>query len=191
MLEVSEMFYSIQGEGLRAGQATVFIRLSGCNLRCSFCDTKYAWGGGESRTIEQLLLEIAAYPCTWVCITGGEPFLQDITGLTQSLYEKGYKVQVETNGSLDFQTKAHVDHLTVSPKVAIKPYYVDHADEFKYVVSSEEDLKRILPSYLFNGPIYLQPESNKKEAVEFCTKVIKETPKWRLSLQLQKILGIR
>ena len=103
-LLVNEFFFSIQGESLFSGLATVFVRLSGCNLRCSYCDTKYAFPDGEEIKIDEIIKRISSYKCKLVEITGGEPLLQDETPkLIYTLLEKGYKVLLETNGSIDIK----------------------------------------------------------------------------------------
>lgn len=101
-LLVNEIFYSIQGESLSAGIPCVFVRLTGCNLRCSYCDTPYAYDEGTKMAITEILKEVAAFRCPVVEITGGEPLLQNNTPLLiQSLLEDGYEVLLETNGSID------------------------------------------------------------------------------------------
>jgi len=101
-LKVNELFYSIQGESLYAGLPRVFIRLTGCNLRCSYCDSRYAYADGESIPIQNILLRVDAYHCPLVEITGGEPLMQEGTlELILKLIKKGYKVLLETNGSID------------------------------------------------------------------------------------------
>ena len=100
-LNVTEIFYSIQGESLYAGKPCAFIRLSGCNLRCHYCDTRYAYEPGKSMPIEAILFQIKDYACPLVEITGGEPLLQPETPyLATALLDAGYVVLIETNGSL-------------------------------------------------------------------------------------------
>jgi 7-carboxy-7-deazaguanine synthase len=100
-LKVSEIFYSIQGESLRAGYPCVFVRLAGCNLRCTYCDTAYALHGGTQRSIEEILKDVKQYRCSLVEVTGGEPLLQDETPeLITKLAETGYNVLLETNGTI-------------------------------------------------------------------------------------------
>ena len=102
MLKVNEIFYSIQGESSFAGLACVFVRLTGCNLRCSWCDTTYAYEEGFDISVAEITARIQAYPCSLVEITGGEPLLQNGTpSLAKLLLDKGYSVLVETNGSQD------------------------------------------------------------------------------------------
>lgn len=104
-LYVSEIFFSIQGESIYCGRPCVFVRLSGCNLRCTYCDTTYAYGQTKALYIEEILAKVAAYPCALVEITGGEPLIQENTRiLVDQLLEKGYEVLLETNGSQDIGT---------------------------------------------------------------------------------------
>jgi 7-carboxy-7-deazaguanine synthase len=101
-LLVNEIFFSIQGESTWAGLPFVFIRLTGCNLRCRYCDTRYAYAQGERLEVDDVLQKVAAFACPRVTITGGEPLVQDHTpDLAARLLEKGYRVTLETNGSLD------------------------------------------------------------------------------------------
>ncbi len=101
MLIINELFHSIQGESTYAGLPCVFVRLTGCNLRCSYCDTTYAYEGGESRTVEEVVNQVKAFPARLVEITGGEPLLQpETTNLVQAFANRGWKVLLETNGAM-------------------------------------------------------------------------------------------
>ncbi len=104
MLKVNEIFYSIQGEGVLTGFPTVFVRLTGCNLRCSWCDTVHDYEKGEAMTISAIQEKISLHPCRRICITGGEPLLQnergELVSLLTALLEQGCSVSLETNGSL-------------------------------------------------------------------------------------------
>jgi 7-carboxy-7-deazaguanine synthase len=101
-LTVNEIFYSIQGESVHAGLPCVFVRLTGCNLRCRYCDTRYAFNEGRAMAVGQVLDRVASFGCDRVEITGGEPLLQDRTPeLANALLANGYEVLMETNGSLD------------------------------------------------------------------------------------------
>ena len=101
-LVVNEIFYSLQGESSHAGRPCVFVRLTGCNLRCSYCDTKYAYEEGKEMDIDQIMDHLSAYPCRLVEITGGEPLIQEGTpALIQALLARNYEVLLETNGSLN------------------------------------------------------------------------------------------
>jgi 7-carboxy-7-deazaguanine synthase len=99
-MKINEIFTSIQGEGILIGTPTTFVRMTGCNLRCSWCDTKYAYEEGEEMSSEDIITKIKAYSQNHVCITGGEPLLQDdVISLIQNLVNEGYEVCLETNGS--------------------------------------------------------------------------------------------
>ncbi len=203
-LRIAEVFPSVQGEGLRQGEPTLFVRLAGCNLRCSFCDTKYARTGGEMRTRDSVVAEVRRirldFPADWVCLTGGEPLLQDISGLVRDLKKEGLKVQVETNGTVD--RLLPVDWYTVSPKP--KDYFYQlrfrkSAREVKLVASRELDLdvvRRLRKEFPQETPIILQPESNRlvsaRRAMSILERCLREgLTNIRLSCQLQKVLKIK
>ena len=101
-LRLTEIFYSLQGEASRAGLPTVFVRLTGCPLRCTWCDTTYSFSGGEPASIESVLAEVGKYPARQVCVTGGEPLSQkECLPLLTALCDAGYEVSLETSGALD------------------------------------------------------------------------------------------
>lgn len=101
-LRLTEIFYSLQGEAARVGLPTVFVRLTGCPLRCTWCDTTYSFTGGEPATIASVLAEVAKYPAQQVCVTGGEPLAQkECLPLLSALCDAGYDVSLETSGALD------------------------------------------------------------------------------------------
>lgn len=203
-LKISEIFFSAAGEGLRQGQPTIFIRFSGCNLRCSFCDTKYAWKGGKKLLPKEILDKIASlkerYMTDWVCLTGGEPLLQDVGALVRLLKRKGFRVHIETNGTRPLPVKP--DWLTVSPKspgYKITPDCLRLASEIKLVVTRSlkpEEIKRIRERLPGNIPVLLQPQSNAvwsyKKARKLYLQAVREGwPNIRLSCQLHKIYGIK
>lgn len=203
-LKIAEVFASVQGEGLRQGEPTIFVRLSGCNRRCAFCDTKYAWTGGKDRTRDEVLAEVRRlrldFPAPWVSLTGGEPLLQDISGLVRDLKKEGFKVQAETNGTVD--RLLAVDWYTVSPKppeYAVEPRFLKTARDVKLVVSRELSLdivRRVRKKFPPGTPIFLQPESNRRrstaKAMEILSAGLKEgLENLRVSAQLHKVLGIK
>ena len=111
-LNVNEIFYSLQGEGGRTGQASIFIRLAKCNLACSFCDTDYE--RGVKMTLEEVLGEIEGWPCKWIVWTGGEPTLQLTDEVVAFFKERGYYQAIETNGTR--RVPIGIDYITCSPK---------------------------------------------------------------------------
>jgi 7-carboxy-7-deazaguanine synthase len=203
-LKIIEIFASVQGEGLRQGEATIFVRMAGCNLRCAFCDTRYAWTGGTELSVGRVLDEIRRiqkrFPARWVCLTGGEPLLQDVEPLIRRLKQSRIKVQVETNATQFRPTRA--DWVTVSPKPKdyfCEPRFRRAAREVKLIVSKEltlATLRRLRNEFPVRIPILLQPESNaawsKVKAVRLLKSGLRHGLKnIRLSLQLHKIFGLR
>ena len=204
ILKITEIFSSIQGEGLRQGEPTLFVRFSGCNLKCSFCDTKYAWNGGREYSSAQVLEKIKKlrndFPAQWVCLTGGEPLLQDVKELVRSLKRELFKVQIETNATI-FRPLP-VDWYSISPKpnkYYFRPEYKEKAREIKIVITKDLDLKaiqRLRAQFPEKTPLLLQPQSNRKWSMNLGIKLLKEGLKAdlkniRLSIQLHKVLGLK
>ncbi len=203
-LKIAEIFASLQGEGLRQGEPTLFVRLSGCNLRCPFCDTKRAWTGGKSATPEQIAGRLErlrrAHPAEWVVLTGGEPLMQDLERLAGLLKKKGYKIQVETNGHY-WRDLPSVGWYTVSPK---PPEYIFHprfrvtAREVKLVASRELTpavVLRVRDEFPARTPLLIQPESNKPDSRAKALRLVWDAAREgranvRLSLQMHRILAI-
>ncbi len=196
LLPVVEIFYSLQGEGLRSGQATVFVRFAGCNLACDFCDTDFRVK--ETYTAETLAGEIERVGggCRWVCFTGGEPTLQNLLPLCRLLHAKGYRLQIETNGTRP-QPEWEIDHITVSPKQPqggrLHSWYETHAAEFKYVVDDDLDLARALAGVRSHRrKTLIQPNALNPASVALCIEAVKRYPDLLgLSLQTHKFLQIR
>jgi len=185
MYKVNEIFYSLQGEGYWTGTPMVFVRFSGCNLVCPFCDTDHRNYLEMSK--EEILSEVLSLSgtCRRVCLTGGEPSLQADGSLVEGLHRAGFAVHVETNGTRPLPEG--VDWVTLSPKSAV---VLERADEVK-VVFPDPGTERwaAFPAAWH----FLQPcdgpelEQNTAEALAY----IKSHPFWRLSLQTHKYLGIR
>ncbi len=202
-LRTTEVFASVQGEGLRLGQPTVFVRLTGCNLACDFCDTKYARRGGTMRAVEALVGKVEkarkGFPADWVCLTGGEPHLQDVTPLVRALKSRGLKVQVETNGTIARPLVA--DWYTLSPKppaYKVAPGFGPKAREVKLVVTEELTLavlRAVRKSFPARTPILLQPRSNVRWSGRRAFELLKAglkagLPNIRLSIQAHKVLHL-
>lgn len=181
-LLVNEIFYSLQGEGYHAGTPAVFVRLSGCNLCCSFCDTDHS--KGLRMTIDEIVSQVTSYPANVVILTGGEPSLQDIAPLVDALHDHGKRVHIETNGTRPLP--ATLDWITCSPKEGAN-VLLDHCDELK-VVYTGQDVEAIAartPATHY----FLQPCSglNTRQVVDY----ILTHPRWRLSLQTHKLIDIK
>ena len=191
--KVNEIFYSIQGEGRHTGMPAVFLRLAGCTMGCSFCDTKYAFQTGEEMNSLQVLVALAEYPCKTVVITGGEPAEQDLPSLIAALKSAGYCIHLETNGAHDCDV-SRADFVCVSPKKYVSQEMLKKADVIKIVVGQETDLADLEKYYNYENDktqIYLQPESNLQENIALCVKLLKKHPAARLSLQTHKLINIR
>ncbi len=179
--KINEIFYSLQGEGFFTGTAAVFLRFAGCNRRCSFCDTDFA--NGIDMSAEEIVEAISKYPSRHLVITGGEPTLQLDCDLLRAIKAEHFFIQIETNGSNPVPTG--VDWVTCSPKEA--PWEIGNIDELKIVYQGQdvEQIAELLPATRH----YLQPCSgqNIKETIDYILK----HPRWRLSLQTHKIIGIQ
>ncbi len=203
-LRITEIFFSAAGEGCRQGEPTIFIRLAGCNLRCPFCDTKYAWKDGREMSVEKIASAVEKikqkFPAGWVCLTGGEPLLQELKPLVSKLKQRGFRIQIETNGTQDVAFRP--DWLTVSPK---PPDYLATescrklADEVKLVVTralSPNEIKKVRRNFPDRVPIFLQPQSaaawSYRKAWKLYLEAVREgIPGLKLSCQLHKIYGIK
>ncbi len=193
-MKINEIFYSLQGEGFYTGTAAVFVRFSGCNLKCPFCDTSHEQG--REMTEEDIFQEITGYPCRHVVITGGEPMLQLSEKLITMLHNAGKFVQVETNGTIPIADNLSVDWVTCSPKFEFCGHGklgLQRIDELK-VVYQGQDMS------VYDGidakEYYLQPCDTKDEAenariLAGSIDYIKEHPQWHLSLQTQKMIHVR
>ena len=193
-MKVNEIFYSLQGEGYYSGTPAVFVRLSGCNLSCPFCDTQHE-SGREMRE-EEIVAEVTKYPSRHVVVTGGEPSLQLTASLVDKLHAAGKYVAVETNGT--HPLPPNVDWVTLSPKDAFvdgAEVVLSRADEIKVVF---DGIHYPLPTtcYPLSTFTFLQPcdtgdAVRNAEIVQATIEYIKSHPEWRLSLQTHKIIGIQ
>jgi 7-carboxy-7-deazaguanine synthase len=202
-MKINEIFYSIQGEGKWMGLPNIFIRTTGCNLRCSFCDTTYAYETGEEMSIEEIINRIRKHPCNYVCITGGEPLLQEaIVQLIDVLLEKKYVICLETNGSIDIENLVGKKSLLISLDIKC-PSSTMHEkmnfnnvslltcnDQLKFIIQNREDYeyaKKIIKKYKPQSAIFFQPiwGINLKELSSW---VLNDGLDVRIGLQLHKII---
>ena len=202
-MRVTEIFFSIQGEGTRAGRPCVFVRFTGCDLRCGYCDTAYAFHGGADLTRAQILEEVARHPCRFVLLTGGEPLLQrELPELARDLLGRGYEVAVETHGQrptgalppeviriLDVKTPG-------SGEVATDFGFVDGLrphDELKFVVCSEDDFRwslEVIRRHALEGRSHLlfSPVWGQVEPRALAGWILESGIEARLSLQIHKVV---
>jgi organic radical activating enzyme len=191
-LHVNDIFYSLQGEGGRQGEASIFIRLTGCNLKCDFCDTDFS--DGKAMPAVDILACIRRYPCSWIVWTGGEPMLQLTDEWLLFFREKGFRQAIESNGH--YRLPAGLDYTAVSPKGAtdyarqINP----RVDEVRLPVRQGDPLPAIasLPAAgnYFLSPVFTGDRLSTQANIDYCVAQIKRQPEWRLSLQIHKLIGI-
>ncbi|WP_077154927.1 7-carboxy-7-deazaguanine synthase QueE [Bacteroides bouchesdurhonensis] len=179
--KINEIFYSLQGEGYHTGTPAIFVRFSGCNLCCDFCDTQHE--EGIMMTDEEIIAEVKKYPAVTVVLTGGEPSLWIDDDFIDRLHEAGKYVCIETNGTRVLPES--IDWVTCSPKQGTK-LEITRMDEVK-VVYEGQDIS--IYESLLAEHFYLQPCScsNTAETVD----CVMRHPKWRLSLQTHKLIDIR
>ncbi len=191
MLQLSEVFYSIQGEGTWAGTPAVFVRLAGCNLACDFCDTDYSTKFFASVDEIVAMVRNAGGDCPMVVLTGGEPLAQaEASALIDALRRDGRRVHVESNGTIFTELPRDV-WLCVSPKERVDPRMAERADEAKLIVD-ERVPEEHLALFTEKPTILLQPEGNKPKNVAVALDYAKAHPdRFRLSLQTHKFIGVR
>ncbi|MEM9557158.1 MAG: 7-carboxy-7-deazaguanine synthase QueE [Acidobacteriota bacterium] len=193
---INEIFYSLQGEGVRAGTPNLFLRFSKCNLTCRKethgfdCDTEFE--SGRRMTLDEIVDEFRelAPSCTWVILTGGEPALQVDEELIEQLHAAGYQLAIETNGSMVLPPG--LDWITVSPKVAEHAIRQRTADEVKYVRGYGQDLPETVveaPHRLIS-PAFEGLEVDAR-TMQWCIDLVRDHPDWRLSVQQHKLWQVR
>ena len=202
-MKINEIFYSIQGEGKWTGLPNVFIRTTGCNLRCLYCDTKYAYEEGIEKTIEETISEVEKYNCKKICITGGEPLIQkEILKLIDELIKKNYKISLETNGSIDITPLTNKANLIISldikcpsSKMHEKMIFenikkLKQKDQLKLIIKNKNDYeyaKKIINKYKPACTTFFQPVwgTNPKLLADW---IIKDGLNVKLGLQIHKII---
>ncbi len=204
-LLVNEIFYSIQGESIYSGRPCIFVRLTGCNLRCTYCDTQYAYEEGEKMEIAKIMRRVSGFKCRLIEITGGEPLIQNETPLLVSrLLDNGYVVMMETNGSLDI---SRVDRRCIkvldmkcpssneSKKNNLKNLkQLQATDQIKFVIGSDEDYtyaKNIISSHCPDFPgdrILFSPVYGKMPPADLADWILKDHLNVRLHLQIHKYI---
>ena len=190
--KVNEIFYSLQGEGIHTGTPAIFIRFAFCNLHCPFCDTDFKQSYELPRSA--IIKAIKDYPAELVVLTGGEPTLQDLEPLIDALHEAGKFVAIETNGTSEVPNNA--DWVTCSPKVLFAKnafLKLKKANEVKviYDAKAKVDDFGIIAQHYYLQPCDTGNSERNENIINDCINYIKQHPKWKLSLQTQKILKVR
>lgn len=203
-LRISEIFFSLQGEASRIGLPTVFVRLTGCPLRCTWCDTEYAFTGGTTMGIDAILAEVGKYPTRQVCVTGGEPLAQkNCLKLLSFLCDAGYEVSLETSGALDVSTvdprvSRIMDLKAPGSGESVRNRWENLAclgarDEIKIIVASRTDYewaREAIHQYRLADicPVLLSPAQGQVEPVELAEWILADGLPVRFQLQLHKLL---
>ncbi|MBP3773949.1 MAG: radical SAM protein [Bacteroidaceae bacterium] len=189
---VNEIFYSIQGEGYHAGRPAVFVRFSGCNLKCPYCDTQHA--SHQNMTAEEILEQVNGYPARFVVLTGGEPSLCVDDALVGLLHSQDKYIAAETNGTHALPDA--IDWVTLSPKTEVYPHVPvvqPRANEVKVVYTNPSGVEghlNIPADHYFLQPCDTGNARRNQELVQSCIQYCKAHPQWRISLQLHKIMNI-
>ncbi|WP_074971977.1 7-carboxy-7-deazaguanine synthase QueE [Metapseudomonas otitidis] len=204
-LRITEIFYSLQGETRTAGLPTVFVRLTGCPLRCQYCDTAYAFNGGQLQSLDDILEQVAAYRPRHVCVTGGEPLAQpNCIPLLARLCDAGYEVSLETSGALDIaavdtRVSRVLDFKTPGSAEVARNRYENIAqltpnDQVKFVICSREDydwaVSKLIEYRLEQraGEVLFSPSHHQVDARQLADWIVADNLPVRLQLQLHKIL---
>jgi 7-carboxy-7-deazaguanine synthase len=203
-LRVSEIFHSIQGESTRAGLPTTFVRLTGCPLRCVWCDTEYAFTGGEAMSVAAIMDRIEAIGCRTVCVTGGEPLAQKASlTLLASLCDAGYSVSLETSGALDISRVPECVSCIVDLKAPgsgetdrnlwTNLDHLTRSDELKLVLASEADYNWaksvVVTRHLAERcPLLFSPVPGRLDAAQLAGWILRDQLPVRLQLQLHKFI---
>ena len=201
-LNITEIFYSLQGEAKEVGIPTVFVRLTGCPLRCNYCDTAYAFKGNNPLSIQHILDEVAQYNAQYVCVTGGEPMAQsNCLKLLDSLIDSGYNVSMETSGSIDItpvnsRVSIVMDIKTPSSTEEHQNRYenlpiLKSKDQLKFVIASRSDFDwctEILDNHEVESEILFSPVYESLKPVKLADWILEKKLNVRLQVQLHKLL---
>lgn len=204
-LRITEIFYSLQGEARSVGLPTVFVRLTGCPLRCVYCDTEYAFSGGQVHSLAQIIAQIDEFGCRRICVTGGEPLAQpECAQLLTALCDRGFEVSLETSGAISIE---HIDtrvsrvmdlktpdsgesHRNLWPNIT----YLTPNDQLKFVICSREDYEWArfkIDEYQLLGRVsdlLMSPSHGVVSATDLAEWMLADRLEARLQLQLHKFL---
>ena len=203
-MRITEIFFSIQGESTRAGEPCIFVRLTGCSLRCVYCDTKYSYGGGQEMELEEVLASVSRYPARLVEVTGGEPLEQEeVYPLMNALLSRGYSVMLETGGHVNIGRvpkavkkvidikcpDSHEGHTVCWENIAL----AESHDEFKFVISSRADYEWSREIYRERlrtqaNPVLFSPSHAELKPEDLARWILDDGLAVRLQLQIHKYI---
>ena len=195
-LPIMEEFYTLQGEGRHTGSAAYFVRVGGCDVGCSWCDTKESWNADlfPPQEVDPIVERAAATPSKTIVVTGGEPSRYPMDYFTGELHNKGVRTMIETAGVEPLTGKW--DWVCLSPKKYSPPHNSNYtlANELKVIIQHEGDLEWAEKNAALVRPeciLYLQPEWSRRDMVmEILTNYVMDHPKWKISLQSHKVMNI-
>ncbi|MDE6272324.1 MAG: 7-carboxy-7-deazaguanine synthase QueE [Muribaculaceae bacterium] len=193
---INEIFYSLQGEGTHAGRPAIFVRFSGCNLKCPFCDTDHS--SACLMSTEEIIAEVSRYHAPLVVLTGGEPSLYVNDELLEALHEAGKYIAIETNGTNSLPEG--IDWVTFSPKMGMSDggdeLRLQRADEIK-VVNVGQDLGQYFDlsqcdeeTGMFLQPCFVEADEERERILRDTIAKVKADPRWTLSVQLHRLINI-
>ncbi len=201
-MKINEIFYSLQGEGKLVGLPTIFIRATGCNLRCAYCDTTYAYHQGTEMKIDDIIHSIKKWRCKRVCVTGGEPVLQeDLMSLLSSLSKNSYELSLETNGSMDVTPFVSLENLLISLDIKCPSsgmhdkmlfsniHFLRPIDQLKFVISDKKDFtyaSSIISHFKPLCPVIMQSSTGKLR--DLADWVLANKQDIRFGIQLHKLI---
>ena len=201
MIKINDIFYTLQGEGSFAGTPAIFIRLSDCNLACSFCDTEFLTG--EDMKVGEIVEECLKYKCRFIVLTGGEPSMnENLSTLCDHLKRNGFFVTIETNGMFELDT-TFIDWVCLSPKSGWGKIKLNKCNDLKFVVKKGGRLPEV-PSMFYADRKFISPMNESsgekigtkscsklnEENLNYCIELVKDNPGWILNLQTHKIIGV-
>ena len=203
-LKITEIFFSIQGESNTVGYPTVFVRLTGCPMRCSYCDTAYAFHGGKRHSLDEILAEVGKYKSKHVTVTGGEPLAQpESHDLMRALCDAGYSVSLETGGAIDISTVDKRVYIVLDIKTPASNEepnntysnldHIKSSDCFKFVICDEDDYlwsKNFLRERKLDErcDVFFSPSADQLPATDLADWIIRDQLPVRLQIQLHKVL---
>jgi 7-carboxy-7-deazaguanine synthase len=203
-MRITEIFYSIQGESTHSGKPCVFVRLTGCSLRCGYCDTKYSYSGGTEMPLEEVLAKVASYPARLVEITGGEPLEQEaVYPLMEALLQKQYAVMLETGGHVSIarvpQPVIKVIDIKTPDSQEGGTFFMENLDlavphdEFKFVISTRSDYewsRQFVAQHLKDrlNPVLFSPSHDELPAKDLARWILEDNLPVRLQLQAHKYI---
>ena len=204
MLRVNEIFSSVQGEGPHAGEASIFIRLTGCNLKCTWCDSKYSWEEGKEISVSEIIERVKLFPTKNIVITGGEPLLWNLDMLVYELRHEGFSISIETNGTIEPSIGIkHMVEFIISPKLKssgnkkpslTKSFQNNSYVNFKFVIkdySSIDEMLKFMEEFKVETDenIYLMPEAitveEHNQILPTLFYYVSNNPEYKISPRLQ------